>query len=317
MVEGLAAPTDELVPVVPVEGKRGGPRAWAEYALTRAAVETLAALPSGLQRRAIDLLARAGRAFVVDSSRSARVFLRQAFGPDLAGDELERRVLDAWRYLLRAGIDVTVGWRHDARDPLERFETRVCADAERAARGGCVVVSPHLGPWEAATPAFRALGFGPAYAISKPPRNRPLSRYLQRVRARRGIRLLPRQGAMKTAPQVVERGGVLFMMLDQRARKRPVLAPFFGRPAWCERTAGVLIRRLRAPLVFYACTFAERPWHYRLEIPAVLWPEELAGLEPAEVATRINREMERMILAHPDQYLWLHDRYAKAPPAPG
>ena len=30
--------------------------------------------------------------------------------------------------------------------------------------------------------------------------------------------------------------------------------------------------------------------------------------------TLINAELERMILARPEQYLWLHERYRKAPP---
>ena len=33
------------------------------------------------------------------------------------------------------------------------------------------------------------------------------------------------------------------------------------------------------------------------------------------ILTAINGELERMITACPEQYLWLHDRYKKAPPA--
>ncbi|MFM7280995.1 MAG: hypothetical protein ACKO32_04355, partial [Planctomycetia bacterium] len=42
-------------------------------------------------------------------------------------------------------------------------------------------------------------------------------------------------------------------------------------------------------------------------------PEELTGASPEAVAARINAELERLILACPDQYFWLHDRYRGAP----
>ena len=53
-----------------------------------------------------------------------------------------------------------------------------------------------------------------------------------------------------------------------------------------------------------------------MKVPRVLWPDELAGQSPEAVVTLINGELERMILARPEQYFWLHDRYRKAPPAP-
>jgi len=35
-------------------------------------------------------------------------------------------------------------------------------------------------------------------------------------------------------------------------------------------------------------------------------------MSPEEIATRINACFERLILARPDQYFWLHDRYRGA-----
>ena len=32
-----------------------------------------------------------------------------------------------------------------------------------------------------------------------------------------------------------------------------------------------------------------------------------------EIATRLNRALEALILANPDQYFWIHDRYRNTP----
>jgi KDO2-lipid IV(A) lauroyltransferase len=123
------------------------------------------------------------------------------------------------------------------------------------------------------------------------------------------MRLLPRRGAMEFAPAVVRGGGTLAMLLDQRARIKPVLAPFFGRESKCDRSASVLLRRLRAPLVFAACYRTSDPRRYRLVVPRVVQPEEVAGKSAEEVAALVNAELEKLILAAPEQYFWLHDRW--------
>lgn len=120
---------------------------------------------------------------------------------------------------------------------------------------------------------------------------------------------------MQRAPTILRAGGAIGLVLDQRARGRALLAPFLGRPARCDRSAGVLMKRFRVPAVICACTQAEQPLKYRIDFYDVVWPEEIQRADLVSITTRINRAFERMILDHPDQYLWLHDRY-KATPLP-
>ena len=118
---------------------------------------------------------------------------------------------------------------------------------------------------------------------------------------------------MSGAPAILRAGGALGLLLDQRARKKPVVVPFFGRPARCDRSAGVLMRRLRVPVVVVGCFRGDEPLTWRWVFTEVLQPEELAGASPEEVATRVNAALERLILRAPDQYFWLHDRYKDTP----
>ncbi|MEL6907574.1 MAG: hypothetical protein AAFP22_19355, partial [Planctomycetota bacterium] len=87
--------------------------------------------------------------------------------------------------------------------------------------------------------------------------------------------------------------------------------------AGCDRSAGVLIRRVGAPLVFYGCYSSPggdplSDWRFELRFPRVIRPEELAGKDPVAIATLVNRELEGLILHRPDEVFWLHDRYRGA-----
>lgn len=294
---------------------RKGPMAWLEYVLARSLVRLAASLPQGLREALIRVLAWLMHTLDRQHSRAAAEYLAQALGP-MSPSESRRRVRRAWQHLLR----LTLAAERFARDVPpelypERVQVEMCPKAAAIARAGrgCVLISAHIGDWENGVAFMPQLGFSPLYAISKPPKNHYLARHAQKLRKSRGIRLLPRRGAMEFVPAVIRGGGTVAMLLDQRARVKPVFAPFFGRMASADRSAGVLLRRLKVPLVFVAIYRDERPGHYSAVFPAVIEPEELSGASPEEVATRVNAELERLILARPDQYFWLHDRYRGAP----
>jgi len=315
-----AAPREWPIPWRQVEGDRGGAMAWFEALAARAALAGLGSLPASAQDWVAGILARAARRLDRRHSDNARSFLRQALGPGMSQAELEQRVLTAWSFFFRMlarsrGLGKVV-----ERDGFDaHFEVRYAPGVREALspRRGLLLVTPHLGDFEAGSVALTHLGFNPVYAVMRPPRNRYLALAVQRSRELRGIRVLPRHGAMEDAKAIFEARGTLALLLDQRARRRTVIAPFFGRAAHCERGPGILMRRLKVPVLTVWCEALERPWHYRMHFTRVLEPSEFAHKSPEEIATALNREMEQMILSAPEQYFWLHDRYRKAPAEPG
>jgi KDO2-lipid IV(A) lauroyltransferase len=260
-------------------------------------------------------LARLARRVDRRHGRAAREYLRQALG-ELSAPELEHRVLLAYRHFFQVVVDVR-RLQHEVqpRDVLDHVSVRWSDEARRVAASphGKVLLSAHLGNWEAAIAALPWLGFDPLYFVAKPARNRPMSVAIQRARERFGIRVLPRRGAMHSAARILHAGGTLVMLLDQRARKRPAIAPLFGRPARSDRSAHVLLRRFRAPLLLFAARQEPGPLRWTIEFDEVIRPEDPGSRDALEVLARIHRAFERMIRANPDQYLWLHDRYRDTP----
>lgn len=307
---------DWPVPRQDVLGKRDGFMAQVE---ARAAIGTLRALdrlPDGLRERALGMIARTAKFFDRSHTRAAKTFLEQALG---AVDErdMDGRVLEAWRHFLRVVITSETYDRHVASGHvLDHYALDLSPEIAElfASKQGRIVITGHIGDWESGAAVLPWIGCDPCYVIAKPPRNKPLSVHMQQSREARGLRVLPRRGAMQHAPTIVKAGGTLAMLLDQRARTRPVFAPFFGRLARCDRSAGVLLRRLRAPAVIGAC-YIDGPWKWRVSFHDVLHPKDLAGQSPEEISTTINAALERLILKAPAQYFWLHDRYRGADPA--
>ncbi len=309
------------VPVQVVEGDQKGLMADAQFGLYQLAMSVFGRLPKFVLNVLGKFFAQVGKRVDRGHAHAARVFLKQALnehaGMALSDREVERRVTRAYEHLFHVAIDTRrfdrrFGAQCTPEGLLERVDVHLSAAAEAALGKGCVVVSGHCGDWEMAARIVSAVGFRPLYIISKPPRNHPLSVELQRLRESWGQRLLPRRGAMQFASEVVQGGGALGMLLDQRARKRPIMAPFFGRNARCDRSAGVLLRRLRCPVVFVAAYKTSDDLRWRFHAQDVLLPGDVAGKSPEEISADVNQKLESMILEEPDQYFWLHDRYRGA-----
>ena len=300
-------------------GNNNGPAAWVQYAAARGILGGISRMPRGLQGLYISVLALLARRLDKRHSDAARAYLRQALGcaaaEGLAGPDIEARVLTAWRHFIQLSVDAVAFNRRVGADPLAHVEVERCEGLDEliASGTGGLLVSSHLGDWEAGSAFLGHLGFDPLLAIAKPPRNRPLSRYIQRMRARRRVTFLPRRGGIELAGEGLKKGGWLLVLLDQRPRKGEVTAPFFGRPARTERSAGVLARRQRLPIVYFHCLKTEVPFRYLMRFTRIVMPEEIRSLSIEELATLSNEEAERAILACPEQYFWLHDRFRQDP----
>lgn len=297
-----------------VRGDDRGLKAWLVYMLVRSMELTVGNLPRFILDRFLGGLARLATRLDRRHTEAAELYIRAAF-PKATPKQVRSLMLGAWRHF--AWVGLTAPRLAKLRDkPLgDHFEVNISPEARAVidSQEGCVLVSAHVGNWEAVGHACQALGLVPIYGVGKAPRNDYISRHMQLVREAGGARMLARKGAMKDAPAVIRAGGAVLMLLDHRARHKPVWANLFGRPAGCDRSAGVLLRRIGAPILFFGCYEQAQGPRFRLDLGTVLRPSDLAGLAPEVIARRINQELEHLILAQPDQFFWLHDRFKDAP----
>ncbi len=181
---------------------------------------------------------------------------------------------------------------------------------------GLLFLTPHLGAFEVAAQAYAEL-FGhqhPVTVLYRPARKAWLRELVDTARARPGLLTAPATlGGVRQMIRALKQGDAVGLLPDQV----PPLgmgewAPFFGRPAYTMTLAARLVQQTNAVIVLTWCR--RLPWGRGYEVHCEAMPEPLPT-DPAaraESAAIINRAMERLILACPQQYLWGYHRY-KAP----
>ena len=98
---------------------------------------------------------------------------------------------------------------------------------------------------------------------------------------------------------------------DQHARPPDGIAvDFFGHPAWTFKSLAIIALATGAP-VLPATSWREADGHHVLRFGDPLLPIEAANTNDAiRLNTRLyNETLERLILARPEQWYWVHRRW--------
>jgi KDO2-lipid IV(A) lauroyltransferase len=196
----------------------------------------------------------------------------------------------------------------DARvDAMIRIEGEEVLDRARQGGRGVILLTPHLGCFEAAARAVARSG--PITVLYKPPRIAAVRSLVETGRASPGVRPVPATGVgVRGLLRALKRGEAIGVLPDQVPSDGDgVWAPFFGRPAY-TMTLPHRLARLTGAAVLTAC--GERlprgeGWRVRFE-----------AFEGEPTPEAVNRAMETMIRRIPDQYFWGYNRY-KSPPGAG
>ncbi|MFO1184659.1 MAG: lipid A biosynthesis lauroyl acyltransferase [Bauldia sp.] len=179
-----------------------------------------------------------------------------------------------------------------------------------------IVFSAHLANWEvlAATAARYGLALT---ALFRPPANMEIAAdLLARRRSLMGGALVANaKGASFELAAALERGGHLGILMDQRKNHGP-LVPFFGRPAPTNTIVGKLARTFDCPV--HGARAVRLPGgRFLIEItPPLDLPRDPDGRVNVLGATAaVTKVIEGWVREHPDQWLWLHDRWRIVGPA--
>jgi KDO2-lipid IV(A) lauroyltransferase len=177
-------------------------------------------------------------------------------------------------------------------------------EAARAAGHGVLLISPHMGCFEILGPFSRDC---PLTALYRPNKNAALQAIIEQGRGRYAQLAPVDRGGVRAVLRALQRGELVLMLPDQvPAAGEGVWEPFFGRPAYTMTLAARLTEVASVRTFMFYGESLPRGDGFRLHF---LEPDPpLAGDTRARVAA-INRNVERLVLRHPDQYLWGYNRY--------
>jgi len=283
------------------------------YWLARTAIAGALLLPERLGYGVVSVLARTYFVFARKRRRVALHTLRNAF-PDL--DDKAR--LRYARNGTIASFKVVLDWmytnRHMSRGRCLREFIDVSEVEAIAPKNGFIAVTGHLGSWEMGAAAM-ALLEGEVHVIGRALKNPRMQAFVERNRRAVGLHVHPRRGGVRPVTRALRENKIVLMAVDQNQRHRGVFVPFFGELASTERSTVTLAMRYQKPIVVGRTERIGKGYRFRVVADPPYQPPG-RGEEAAVIAAAadVNRRLERHILACPDQYLWIHDRYKTRPP---
>ncbi len=182
---------------------------------------------------------------------------------------------------------------------------------ERMRGGAAIIAASHFGNWELLVQAQGLMGH-PIHIVHRALRNPRLDDLLNRLRSRAGTDVIYKHAAAREILRLLRRGALVGLPIDQHATGATGIAvPFFGRPAATTPGPARLAQLTRAPLQVGALVRrGESTQHDILMCPPIDPPPP--GKDPAALAetmARLNRDLEEVVRAHPEQWLWVHRRW--------
>lgn len=265
---------------------------------------------------AISLGGRVGRVVgpYLPHSRTARDNLRQAY-PDMPAAEIDAILVSAWDNISRTAIEYVFLDRIFDFDPAHPGAGRItvtgveCFEKIKNGDKPCIVFTAHLANWELLAVCAATFDLNVA-VLFRPPNNSYLASKLDEVRGRvMGSLVKSRKGALIELGAVLERGGHVGLLVDQRFHFG-INLPFFGRPAKVNPALAKLARRYDCD-VYGARTIRLPDGRFHLELsgPIVL-PRNAAGdIDIKATMVAVTEIVEGWVREYPDQWLWMHGRW--------
>lgn len=181
-------------------------------------------------------------------------------------------------------------------------------DAAHAEGAGILFMTPHLGCFEITAQYYAS--HAPITVLYRPPRKAELGPLMEAGRARGQMRIAPADvSGVRRLVKTLRSREAVGMLPDQTPGKgEGMWAPFFGRPAWTMTLAARLTEVQGVHVIFI---WAERLPRGRGYAVKVSRPSQPITGTLEERCAAINREIERLIMERPEQYMWGYNRYKR------
>lgn len=248
--------------------------------------------------------------------------INQAFDVTLSENEKVHLAKAFYSHLLTS-IKETIQLRFMSEKKLRscvevRGHERLLALAEEGR--GILILTGHFGNWEFA-PIGGILNFkqfqGQFHFIRRTLGSKRLERFLFRRYYQAGLGVIPKKNSLQQVCDVLEQKHAVVFVLDQHAsvkNRDGIAAEFFGKKAGTYRSLASISRHTGLPVVPAVGYRIEKGRHVLEFYEPIYWQDFSSTQESIYHNTvAYNKALEEMILAHPEQWLWLHKRWKLKP----
>ena len=286
-------------------------RTWLEYIPFICIATLVRALPRSMALglgRCLGQLAQHVQGRRVSISRDN---LQQAF-PDMSQEDIASTISSMFKHLGISFIDMLRVDKYSGQKDLERyFEIKNKENLTEALElgRGCIVMTGHIGFWEAGSFFMPQLGFM-TEAVTKPMRNPLVDAFFRRLRLSNGNQVINSRKGARGILKSLQKNHAVCILLDQHLKGQgSVTAPFFGRPAHTTTIITQMATRYQIPIVMgfshrrpdntYLCHFEKM----------FLLEGDLSEENILANTTLLNQYIEAGIRQDISQWFWLHRRW--------
>ena len=182
---------------------------------------------------------------------------------------------------------------------------------------GLLILTGHFGNWEFA-PIAGILNFtqfqGHFYFIRKMLKPKWLERKIFKRYYSSGLHVIPKKNSLTQVCDVLEKNNAVVFVMDQYANlpKDGIAVEFFGDKTGTYRSLATLARYTHLPVIPAASYRKPDGQHVLKFYDPIPWEECPEGNHHDEIYRNTllyNQSLERLILEHPEQWLWSHRRW--------
>jgi Kdo2-lipid IVA lauroyltransferase/acyltransferase len=270
------------------------------------------------------LLKRLGRAFgslvywlAAGERRKTLRHLGMALGRGTNEAQRRRIAATVWRNVGENLFQV-IRWRDW---PKEKIAAQVArangmeAVKKAVARGkGLIAVTAHLGNWELLACYFAREFSGKVTVVARQVYDPRFDRMVTRMRERQGYQVVQRGVALRGILKALQQNHVVGVLCDQDTGRDGVFVPFFGKAAWTQSGPARIARKTGAALMPIFITrgkdgLFEVNVGKEIQVPRTGDAER----DVLETTRRYTEAIEAQVRAHPDQWVWMHERWKTRP----
>jgi len=183
----------------------------------------------------------------------------------------------------------------------------------RAKNRGVIALTAHFGNWELLAHFLAMQGFE-MLVIGRKGNNRLIEeRITTPFRRKYGNDSAYKGNAMLAMVKRLKKGGNVGILIDQKSgHLASAKVPFFGEDAETTLSVATLKEKLN-PLVvpFFAIRTGKGQYVIEVGDPIEYEGEEEGEAKLAAMTAQYNREMEKVIKRHPEQWFWMHNRWRR------
>ncbi|MCL2709838.1 MAG: lysophospholipid acyltransferase family protein [Planctomycetaceae bacterium] len=240
--------------------------------------------------------------------------------PELNKNERQVIIRAMWEHLLLMGVEVALARRQirdgNWTDHIELVNAEPLLSLLHQDRP-VLLVTGHFGNFEIGGFSLGILSY-PSHAVARTLDNPYLHRFIKDFRESTGQFLIPKKGGAMEITRVIERHGLMALLVDQWAgRKEGYMINFFDKPTLAFKAIAILSLKYNAPIVVcYALRKKREPGQFQtlqfeMHISEILDPLDMPPeIQNAKDVTQwFTHVLESGIRKCPEQYWWLHRRW--------